>query len=373
MEVLISGAGISGPTLAHRLVRLGHRVTLVERAGSPRSGGNPVDIRGPALVVAERMGILPRLRHAATHAVAMRVLDSSGRTIARLPMPASGSGVEIPRSDLAAILAGTVRDDVEMLFGDTMTQLRQDPGGVDVTFARAAPRRFDLVVGADGLHSTTRRLAFGAESRFVRHIGLYVATVPLGGPADISDEVLLFNTPGRLVSIHPSRGEAMAAFIFRGHDLDRHRPHETVAAAYRDAGWRVPELLERLRDTPEPYFDEVSQVRVPAWSTGRVTLLGDAASCVSLLGDGSSLAMTAAQTLATALAENPHRPETALRRYEARHRRLVAPKQRGVGRAAALLVPASRPGLAVRNQIARLLTRRPDRRAGAEAGQITAR
>jgi 2-polyprenyl-6-methoxyphenol hydroxylase-like FAD-dependent oxidoreductase len=357
MEVLVSGAGIAGPALAHWLLRAGHRVALVENTPALRSGGNPVDVRGPALPVAEAMGLMPRLRDAATHATAMRVLDPSGRPIARLRMPASGGEVEIPRSDLAAILAATVGDDAEFLFDDTVTGLHQDAGGVDVTFARAAPRRFDLVAGADGLHSTVRRLAFGPESRFVRPIGLYVATMPLGGPADVPGEVLLYNTPGRLVSIHPSRGEAVVAFIFRGTGLDRHTPHAAITAAYRDAGWRVPELLDRLRATPAPYFDEVSRVTLPTWSNGRVVLLGDAASCVSLLGDGSTLAMTAAHTLATALNENPGDPARALRDYENRHRRLVTPKQRRVGRAAALLVPAGHLGLAARNLGARLLAR----------------
>jgi 2-polyprenyl-6-methoxyphenol hydroxylase-like FAD-dependent oxidoreductase len=365
MEVLVSGAGIAGPTLAFWLARQGWQVTLVERAGALRSGGNPVDVRGPALPVAARMGILPLLRQAATDATAMRVIGPSGHTIARLPMPASDADVEIPRSDLAAILGGTVRDDAELLLDDTITEMRQDPGGVDVTFERAAPRRFDLVVGADGLHSTVRRLAFGPEAAFVTPVGLHVATMPLGGPAEIPDEVLLFNTPGRLVSIHPARGEAMAAFIFRGKGLDRHAPHEAVINAYRHEGWRVPELLDRLRHTADPYFDEVSRVTLPTWSTGRVTLLGDAASCVSLLGDGSTLAMSAAHTLATALTEHAGDPAAALRRYEAEHRRLVIPKQRRLGFAAGMLVPATHLGLTTRNLGARLMARRPPRPAAA--------
>jgi 2-polyprenyl-6-methoxyphenol hydroxylase-like FAD-dependent oxidoreductase len=363
MEALVSGAGIAGPTLAYWLARHGWQVTLVERAGALRSGGNPVDVRGPAVPVAERMGLMPRLRESATHATAMRVFGPSGRTIARLPMPASGGEVEIPRSDLAGILADSVRDDAELLLDDTIIELRQDPGGVDVTFERAAPRRFDLVVGADGLHSTVRRLAFGPESAFVEPVGLYVATMPLGGPAEIPDEVLVFNTPGRLVSIHPSRGEAVAAFIFRGTGLDRHAPHQAIADAYLGQGWRVPELLGRLHATADPYFDEVSRVTMPTWTTGRVTLLGDAASCVSLLGDGSTLAMTAAYTLATALADHPGDPATAMRHYEATHRRLVIPKQRQIGRAAGLLVPATNLGLTTRNLGARLMSRRPSRRS----------
>ncbi|GAA0473460.1 oxidoreductase [Actinoplanes capillaceus] len=353
MKALISGAGVAGPTLAFWLVRHGWQVTLVERAAGLRAGGNPVDVRGPAVAVAERMGILPRLRAAATHASAMRVLDPHGRPIARIAMPSRGGEVEIPRSDLATILAGAVRDDAELILDDTITAMRQEPGGVEVTFERAAPRRFDLVVGADGLHSTVRRLAFGPESRFVRPIGLGVATVPLGEPAEDPDEVLLFNTPGRLVSIHPARGSAVAAFIFRSERISR----EGLAAAYAGSGWRVPALLELAVSSDELFLDPVSRVSLPAWSSGRVTLLGDAASSLSLLGDGSTLAMTAAHTLAHALAGSPGRVEEALRGYETEHRKLVMPKQRRVGLAAGMLVPATRLGLTTRNVAARWMGR----------------
>ncbi|MEU4426489.1 FAD-dependent monooxygenase [Actinoplanes sp. NPDC024001] len=359
---LISGAGIAGPTLAFWLARRGWQVTLVERAQGLRSSGNPVDIRGPAVPVARQMGILPRLREAATHATAMRVVDVAGRRIARIPMPAAkGDEVEVPRGDLATILFAAVREDAELLLDDTVTAVRQDAGGVDVTFEHAAPRRFDVLIGSDGLHSTVRRLVFGPETRFVEPLGLYVATMPLGGPADHGDEVLLCNTPGRLVSIHPASGDAMAAFIFRSPPVPGRRdPGEQRAAvisAYAEMGWRVPDLLDRLRVTDDFYFDAVCRVRVPSWHQGRAALLGDAASCVSLLGDGSSLAVAGAHTLATALADEPHRPALAYRRYEARHRRLVRPKQRNIKRAAGLLIPATRPGLLARNAVARLVSR----------------
>ncbi|BAL87664.1 putative FAD-dependent oxidoreductase [Actinoplanes missouriensis 431] len=355
---LISGAGVAGPTVAFWLARHGWSVTLVERAAAARSSGSPVDIRGPAVPVAGRMGVMPRLRAAATHAAAMRVIDRAGRRIARIPMPASrGHEVEIGRSDLAAILLDVAGDDIEVIFGDSIATLHEDATGVDVTFEHAAPRRFDVVIGADGLHSTVRRLAFGPESAWVEDLGLRVATMPLGGPAEVHDEVLLFNTPGRLVSIHPARGEAIAAFIFRQTPAADRSPREAVMEAYAEVGWRVPELLDRLSRDGDLWFDAVSRVSLPSWSSDRVVLLGDAASCVSLFGDGSTLAMTGADTLATALAETPEDPKTAFRRYESRHRTLVDPKQRNVRRASALLVPATRPGLAARNAAARCMSR----------------
>ena len=364
MDVLISGAGIAGPTLAYWLARNGFRPTVVERAQSLRSSGSPVDVRGPAVAVADRMGLLPRLRAAGTTAQVLSFRNARDHEVGRVNMGvlrrAAGSReVEIPRGDLATILYEAVRDDAEFLFDDTITSLRQEGDGVEVTFDRAAPRRFDLVVGADGLHSTTRRLAFGPESSFVRHMGVYIATVSLGGAAESDTEMLMYNFPGSAVAIHPSRGSALAAFMFRSaeipgfdhRDVARHR--RLLEQSFEGAGWRLPALLTRVREADDLYFDAVSQVRLPAWSTGRVTLLGDAASCVSLFGDGSSLAMAGAFALASAMASSPD-VETALRRYEAEHRKVTGPKQRNVSQGAAMLIPATRAGLATRNAATRL-------------------
>jgi 2-polyprenyl-6-methoxyphenol hydroxylase-like FAD-dependent oxidoreductase len=366
-KVLISGAGVAGSTLAYWLARNGFKPTVVERSQGLRSSGNPVDVRGPAMPVAEAMGVVPQLRAVATRATAMRVLDAEGRRVATVAMPsATGDEVEVPRADLAAVLFEAARDlaagEVEFLFGDSITALAQDEHGVDVTFVHTAARRFDLVVGADGLHSAVRRIAFGPERDFLRPTGIHVATAPLDEPVDHPGEVLIQNTPGRLVSIHPARDQATVAFIFRGgtdggteidyRDTDQHK--RIVTSAYADLGWRVPRLLERFRAAEDVFFDAVSLVDLPTWSAGRITLLGDAASCVSLLGDGSSLAIAGAHTLATTLAAHPGDHATAFGRYETVHRARVTPKQRAVKRSSAILVPKTRLGLAARNLVARL-------------------
>ncbi len=373
--VLISGAGVAGPTLAYWLARAGLRPTVVERANGQRSSGSPVDVRGPALPVVERMGVVDALRAAATQATGIRFVDSSGRLSRRMSMPATRSAagtpeIEVPRADLARILCAAARDDAEFVYDDTITRLDQDPGGVDVTFERRPARRFELVVGADGLHSAVRRLAFGPERDFVRHLGVYVATTPLGEPPEEPHDVLLHNTPGRLVAMHPVRGEAGVAFIFRHpavpgfdyRDLAQHR--RILAEAYAgEHGWRVPELLARAQRADDLYFDAVSKVVLPSWSVGRVVLLGDAAASVSLFGDGSSMAIAGARTLAATLAEGEH--IAAFRRYEAEHRRRTDARGRGAGLVAAMLIPKTRAGILTRNAAARLLpTGRPSRTAG---------
>jgi len=363
--VLISGAGIGGSTLAYWLARRGFRPTVVELASGLRSSGNSVDVRGPAVGVVERMDVMPRLRAAASNVTHLSFVNGANRRVARVDLRTfqmSDAGeIEIPRADLASILLGASRDVAEYLWNDTIVGIQRDSRGVNVRFAHAEPRRFDVLIGADGLHSAVRRLAFGPESDHVHHTGIYVATLALAGDAGDDREVVMYNTPGRAVSIHPSSGRGIVAFMFRSRPIpgfdhrDREQHERLLTAAFGGSGWRVPELMSHVRGATDLYFDSVSQVRIPRWSAGRVALLGDAGSSVSLFGDGATLAMAGAFTLAEELAGSPGDPETALQRYETRHRTLVDPKQRGVPSAAALLIPATRPGIAARNLAVRLL------------------
>ncbi len=207
------------------------------------------------------------------------------------------------------------------MWDDTIVALSHDKDGVSVTFDRAEPRRFDLVIGADGLHSAVRRLAFGPETDFVHHMGICVATPPIDGPAYNDREVTLYNTPGQMVSVDPSRGHAVAAFMFRspalpGFDHRYTEQHKRLVATTSPAVPGGPELREQVQAAADIYFDSVSQVRLPQWSNGRIAVLGDAASCLSLFGDGSALAIAGAYTLAEELAASRTDPETAFRRYE---------------------------------------------------------
>jgi 2-polyprenyl-6-methoxyphenol hydroxylase-like FAD-dependent oxidoreductase len=362
LTVLISGAGIAGSTLAALLGR-GHRVTVVERDQGGRSSGNPVDVRGGAYQVAERLGVMSRLQDAATKVRELIFVDDAGRRVASLRTRRNESReVEVPRGDLSAILVDAGRRDAEFLFDEMITQLQPDAGGVNVIFDRTPPRRFDLVVGADGIHSGVRRLAFGPEADFVEHLGMYVATAELGIPLERDDLVIMHNEPGTAVALHPGTGSSGVAFLFRSRARIDYRDPDArrhlLQQRYRNGGWRTQELLSAYLASDDVYFDGVIRVRMPSWTRGRVTLLGDAASCVSLFGDGSSSAIEGAATLAAVLAASPHDIPNALARYESAHRAVTRPRQRGVLIASHFLIPRSRLGITLRDQALRLIGRR---------------
>ncbi|MFT3709178.1 MAG: FAD-dependent monooxygenase [Archangium sp.] len=356
MKVLISGAGIGGCTLAWWLGNSGHEVTVVERSQTQRSSGAPVDVEGPAVEIVEAMGVMGRLRDAATRVSGMRFVDARGREAVRVDTSSIASArrsrdVELPRGDLARVLEDAARERASFVFGDHLTSLAQDDDGVSVGFASGKSDRFELVVGADGLHSGVRKLLFGDEAQFINHQGLYVATLPL--PAgDEGHDIVMFNAPGRSLTLHPSRSRAMAAFIFWSPQVtfdvrDESQQRSFIERTFANDGWRVPEILKAIRETDELYFDSVSRVSLPKWSRGRVALLGDAASCVSLFGGGSSLAIRGAWQLARSLQDRSL--SDALTHYEREHRKTTDPRTRGMSSVASLLIPKSAATIWARN------------------------
>ncbi|MGW4475023.1 FAD-dependent monooxygenase [Nonomuraea sp. NPDC004354] len=335
-SVLISGASIAGPALASFLRRHGFTVTVVERAPGLRPGGQAVDVRGAALTVADRMGILSDVRSCRTHMKGMSMLDGEGNELWRSTEVALSSGrldsddVELLREDLSRLIHERTHEDVEYVFGDSITSLVQDEHGVHVTFERTAPRVFDLVVGADGLHSNVRRLAFGPEEQFVHHLGTYVAIFSTDNYLGLEDWQTWFNDGTTGGAVYPVRGntelrvnlgfEAQGPIEYDYRDVEAQK--RLVAEHCAHGGWEVPRLLKAMWDAPDFYFDSMAQVRMDRWSTGRVALLGDAGYCASpLSGQGTSLALVGAYVLADELAKAGH--ESAFAAYEARMRPFV--------------------------------------------------
>ncbi len=359
-RILIAGAGIAGLTTAHWLARHGLRPTVVERAAAPRPGGNGVDIRENAVDVVDRMGILPQIRAAAADVRGMKFVDARGTTVARIDITGA-SEIEIMRGDLVALLH-QASNGVEYVLGDAVRGLTQDDNGVTVSFEHGPDRRFDLVVGADGLHSTVRRLAFGPESDFVQHRDHYFAFADADAALGENRWVSMFNRPGRMAGLYRSgnHAQAKAYFVFRSapiaydhRDIDTHKRIIREAFAH-ETGWRVPQLLATALADPDFYFDAVSQVHMDSWSAGRVTLVGDAAWCASpVSGAGAELALVGAYRLAGELAAAPGDHRTAFSRYQDGHRELVGNRQQ-IGPNLKLMTPRTPAGIALRNAAARL-------------------
>ena len=369
-DVLISGAGVAGQALAYWLRRFGFTPVVVERAPAPRDGGQAVDVRGAAIEVARRTGILDAARAARTGTRGMSYVSSTGKRLASVD-GAFGvidpEDVEIIRGDLVSILYEAAGSDVEYIFDDSVSSLTEGADGVTVTFERSAPRTFHLVVGADGLHSRVRGLAFGPEGRFLRHLGLYLSVFTIPNDLELDHWQLIYVTPGKSVTVTSARGnrEARAIFFFASGPLDydyrdRGQQQELLAAAFAGAGWEVPRLLTAMREAPDFYFDSVSQVRLDSWSAGRVALVGDAGYCPSpLSGQGSSLALVGAYVLASELraADGDHRD--AFAGYQRRLRDFVERNQQIATGNAKRFTPTSRRQIWLQNQGIRVMPYMP--------------
>lgn len=366
-KILVSGASIAGPAVAFWLHRRGFAVTVVEKSAGLRGGGYPIDVRGTAVEVARRMGILPRLREAHTETRRVTFLDADGSTAAVVHPQAvtggvEGHDVEVPRGELAQALHEAVRDDVEFVFDDAIDALAEHEHGVDVTFRSGVQRSFDLVLGADGMHSRTRELVFGPERQFHRYLGYCFAIFAMPNTLGLSREALIWNTPGRGAALYEVGDEVHALLNFAHPESpaprDTEAQHDLVAATFADDGWEIPAMVTAM-GAAEPFFDTVSQIRMPRWSSGRVALLGDAAYAPSFLtGQGTSLALVGAYALASALAA--HRDHTAaFAAYERGLRDFVELNQAQVGEGDAALFPTTAEALQRRNDRLRNLTTSP--------------
>jgi 2-polyprenyl-6-methoxyphenol hydroxylase-like FAD-dependent oxidoreductase len=339
--VLISGASIAGPALAFWLARHGFKPTLVERAPAPRPGGHAIDVRGAALEVLRGMGLLEAAQARRTGIKGVSVLDREGQETWRSEAMTFTSGafdnddVEILRDDLAALLLGRLGEDVEVIFGDSVAALAEDDDGVLVSFEQAPARRFDLVVGADGLHSRVRELAFGDEAGFLAPLGVALAVWTAPNFLGIEDWQLSYGEQPTNCLIYTARAnaelrvcvglEAGPAEERRG-DLAGQKA--LVAERHAGAGWQVPRLLDAMHAAPDFYLGGVAQVRMEHWTKGRVALVGDAGYCPSpYTGQGTSLALVGAYVLAEALARAGGDHLAAFARYEARLRPYVEMNQ----------------------------------------------
>ncbi|MFC9925174.1 FAD-dependent monooxygenase [Streptomyces sp. NPDC127190] len=368
LTVLISGASVAGPALALNLARHGARVTVVEKAPELRGGGFAVDFRGRVhRRVLTAMGLWDEIHARQTHMGRQTVVSADGSPRVDLPAEMMSGDVEIFRGDLARIMYERTKDTVEYVFDDSVTALTDTGQGVEAAFERGAPRRFDLVVGADGLHSNTRRLVFGDESRYLRFFDHYVAAFSLPNHLGLDRTARLYSEPGRCVGISNYDGDpdrAGALLVFRSEqlaydrrDLDAQR--RILTERFAGMGWEAPYVLGALRDADDLYFDAIAQIHVDRLTRGRVALLGDAGYGATMGGMGTGVAMVGAYVLAgeLALAGGDHR--TAFAAYERRITDFAKGCQKISGNAGPFFAPPTERRIRSRDRMYRLLSSRP--------------
>ena len=363
---LISGAGIAGPTLSYWLARAGWKPTIVESAPSIRTGGYVIDFWGLGYDIADRMGLCRELDRLDYRMREVRIVDDEGKR-------KTGFGtnvfreitgrrfITVRRSDLARLLLEKAKPVTEIIFNEQIVGLEQDQHGVEVRFKRGHPRHFDLVIGADGLHSNVRSLVFGPQEQFERSLGYTVAAFESPGyrPRD-EDICVTHNEPGCMLGRMALRDDrTLFLFVFADSAIEPRSADDLVAQKvqlrkrFGGGSWEESRILDELDRAEDLYFDRVSQIHIRPWSHGRIALVGDAAFCVSLMaGQGSALAMTAAYVLAGELARAGDRSYVdAFQRYESLLRPHIESKQRAAKSFSGVFAPTTSLGLLVRNLV----------------------
>jgi 2-polyprenyl-6-methoxyphenol hydroxylase-like FAD-dependent oxidoreductase len=372
-NVLISGASIAGPALAFWLTHYGIKVTVVERSSALRGGGYPIDIRGTALDAVERMGLYPQMRAKHVDTQHLTFVDEHGEVIAKLIPEAitggvRGKDVEIRRGDVGTVLYAATKDTVNYKFNDSIASLDEHAGGVDVTFVSGDTAVYDIVVGADGLHSNTRSLIFGHESQFEKYIGCCFAGFTIPNTFGLDRGALSSTMVGKSATLYAANhSDRVYAFLSFGYPISPFKKRiteedkRTLTASMFEgvSDWIVPKMVEEMRKADDLFFDSVSQIHMPTWSKGRIVLAGDAAHATSFWsGQGSSMALVGAYILAGEIATKPDYT-CAFKSYEKLARPFVEMNQALVDTGTSIMRPNTPEELQARNDLIRKMAAEP--------------
>lgn len=339
LKVLIVGGGITGPALGHWLSKVDCDITIVERAPNLRASGQQIDLRGEGLAVMRRMGIEAAVRAKCVEEEGVEFVNEKGQRQAFFGANKTGQGMqsltadfEIMRGDLVRILYDLTKDKCKYVFGNSVEDFEQTGSGVHVKFSDGKEDDFDLVVGADGQSSRTRRRAWGPDAKDpFNFLKLFLAyfTIPKGEQDTMIAKVL--NLPGRRAIFtrvdNPRTMQVYLAYLEKdGHAMedalksgDMKEQKQLWADMFKDVGWEAPRLIDGMLNSPEAddfYFQKIGQVKMDKWSRGRIVLVGDAGYTPSpLTGKGTSLGLIGAYVLGGEIAkhlENSKDPGQAL-------------------------------------------------------------
>ena len=360
MRIAINGIGIAGATLAYWLREFGHEPVLFEQSPTLRPGGYVVDFWGQGYEIAERMGIMPTLRRTGYEMRTLRMVDDRGHTDAKLELAPirellDGRFVSLPRADLAAALFGACSG-IPAHFGCSIEAIDHVPRGCIARLSDGGREPFDLVIGADGLHSRIRALEFAPQRRVETALAAYVAAFRTRCYGQREELAYVARTlPGQQVArVSLRNDETLVMFVCRADKIGPEPPPNSQKAALRhafgDMRWEGPELLDRMDASEDLYFDRARQIHMRRWWSRRIALVGDAAACPSFLaGEGAGLAMIEAYVLAGELQRHRNDYARAFASYDGRLRDFVEAKQRAAPNLLKFFAPRSRLGLAVRN------------------------
>ena len=345
INILISGASVAGLNTAFWLLKYGFKVTIVEHSPHIRAGGQALDVRGPALEVAARMGILEDIRSNSTQLNGMLIIDAStGRELSRNTEHTLTRGkhdspdVEVLRDDLLKVLFKAVGNQAKYIFDDSIVSINQNDSGVDVTFSKASPQSFDLVIGADGLHSNVRKKVFGDEKQFIRFLGHYVAIFTIPNILGLDHWEVVYQHNDAPIAVYIVKQRESEARVYLGFSKDTPLEYDyhdinfqkrMVAERTANVGQDIPKILEYMHKSDNFYFDSMNQILMDTWSKGKVTLVGDAGYSVSVsLGQGTTVAMVGAYVLAGELAAHKNDLQKGLNNYETALREYVESNQK---------------------------------------------
>lgn len=368
-NILISGAGIAGTTLAFWLKKFGFNPTIIEIAPKLREGGYAIDFMGAGYDVAVKMGIVDELKKTDIDFSTLKLVDTNDKekgsmNYKKIKNNMNGRAMTLLRSDLAKTIYNSLDEQIEIIFGDTIKRIEENEKEVLVDFKSAASRSFDLVIGADGLHSTVRKLIFGDESNFKKDLGYFTSSYTINDFSIGNNAFSMYNFPGHQVAIYSNeKNQTTTFFIFSSPEKltcqhpDIKKQKEILKDEFENGGWKCSQLLAALDTTKDFYFDSVSQINMDTWSKGRVTLAGDAGYCPSLLsGKGSTLAMVGAYILAGELKEADGDYKHAFEAYEKLFKPFMEKKQKSAQSFSKSFVPKSYFGIWLRNLVFKLMS-----------------
>lgn len=368
-NILISGAGIAGTSLAFWLKKFGFNPTIIEISPTIREGGYAIDFMGAGFDVAQKMGIVNELEKVDLNIIKLSLVDSNNiekgsMNYQKVKELMNNRALTLLRSDLAKVIYQNIDNEIEIIFGDTISKIVQDDEKVITTFKNGTIRTFDLLVGADGLHSNVRNLIFGSESQFEKYFGYYTCSFTIDSFSYDGGAFSMYNVPNKQVAIYSTNENITTTFFifasaekleYEHYDIEKQK--QILKNEFMDIGWKCKELLAEIDSTKDFYFDSVSQIKMENWSKGRITLLGDACDCPSVLsGKGSTLAMVGSYILAGELKQTNGNYKIAFENYEKTLKPFMDKKQKSAQAFAKSFVPKTNFGIWLRNKAFNLIS-----------------